>query len=89
MKPVYNLRKVSYNMHMRGGGDVWAIHGVCEERMPGRFMISTPIKFDKKKMLIETGNSIYKIESWGCSKYIEDKFWEQVEKDCCTGYEIH
>jgi len=90
MKPEYELNNVSYNMFMRGGGDVWGIFGSCPERMKGRFMISTPISFNKDDMVIESHNSIYHIKSWSPnSNYIKDRFWEQVAKDIVNGYEVH
>ena len=92
MKPRYKLEDVSYNMFMRGGGDVWGIFGRCAARgIEGRFMISTPIAFDKRAMTVESNNTIYHIRSWGSNtgKYIEDLFWEQVAKDTIHGYEIH
>lgn len=90
MKPRYELNNVSYNMFMRAGRDIWGIFGECPARLEGRFMISTPISFDKESMIVESNNSIYHIKSWSSNgKYVKDLFWEQVAKDAVHGYEVH
>lgn len=90
---MYELHDVRYQMILRGGGDIWALHGTVmnhDRFEDGKYVaVSSPRQFDSEtNTLITKSGSMYHINSWDGQG--EDAIKEQILQDIANGgYEIH
>lgn len=86
------IHNVRYQMEIRGGGDIWRIHGEAENHpdIPsGRVVLPTnPKSYDRiTKRFVTNSGRVYEIISFGQK---EADFTTQIEKDIANGgFEYH
>lgn len=86
------LHNACYQMHMRGGGDVWRIFGQVYNHPSfpngSDYSPSSPESFDEATMIVTSASGkSYKIMTIAGPR---EKFIEQLKKDVLNkGYEVH